>query len=105
MPDAEVARMEPATCKCLCSRSRVLVVALGDIIAMHHDLAYGHPIAGNIVHSLIDDTHRVCNHIVLTLSGKQACLFRERKTIPFLVPFTNGVGAIGLGQAIDMNGT
>ena len=105
MPYTDIARMEPATSKCLSGCIRILKVALHNVVAVHHHLAHRLTIARHIVHRLIDDTYAIGGHIALALPGEEARLLSRRQRVPFLVPFTNGIRTIGLGQSIDVNGT
>src|SRR5947209_19950582 len=99
MPYADIAGVEPSTAEGGFSCLWILTVALHHVIAMHHDLAHGLSIAGHIVHLFIDDAHPISGDIALALAGEQVGLFLGRKLVPLLVPFANGIGAIGLGQS------
>src|SRR5439155_17409277 len=105
MPYADIAGVEPTAVEGGVGCLWILKVALHHVIAMHHDLTHGLSIAGHIVHLLIDDAHPISGHIALALPGEQVSLFLGGKFVPLLVPFANGIGAIGLGQSIDMNRT
>src|SRR5437588_64021 len=65
----------------------------------------GFRVAGHVVHGLIDNVYAVGGHIVLALAGEEARLFRNGQRVPLLVPFANGMRAVGLGQTVDVNGT
>ena len=103
VPYTDITGVEPAACERPGGCLRVAVIALHHTVALHHHFTHRLPIARDIVHGFIDDAPQTGGYIALSLPGEQACLLLVRKIIPFPVPLTQGIGAIGLGQPIDMD--
>src|SRR5216683_6646499 len=74
MPDPDVAGVEAAAPEGLRSRVRLLVVALGHVVADHHHLAEGLPVAWHVVHLAVHHPDEVEERVALALARGQARL-------------------------------
>ena len=75
MPDTNVARVKPPTLKCYSRAFLVPIVAHHHVVPIHHHLTHCLTITRHISHHPIDHTDGIRDHITLTLSSKEACLF------------------------------
>src|SRR5712691_1829824 len=102
VPDADVARVEPAAAERLGGRLGLLEVAEHDVVAPHDDLAQRLAVARDVVHVAVHDAHEVEVRVALALAGGQPRLLLGRQGVPLGVPLAHGVRAVGLGEAVDV---
>src|SRR2546425_8773355 len=105
MHDADIAGVEPATLESFGGGIRVVVIALGNIIAVHNCLPHCLGIAWHIFHVWIDDAYTFGDCIALSLTSQHFGLLGIGKFIPLFMPFADRIGAVGLRQSINMDGT
>src|SRR5260370_20247080 len=92
MPDPDVARVEPAAPAGLRGRVPLLVIALAHVVADHHHLAEGLPVARHVVHLAVHHPHEVEERVALALARGQARLLLGGQAVPVRVPRADGVG-------------
>ena len=96
--------MEPAAPERLGGRLGLLEVALHHVVAAHHDLAQRLAVRGHVVHVAVHHAHQVGDDVALALAGGQAGLLLGGQRVPLRVPLAHGVRAVGLGEAVDVDG-
>src|SRR5918997_1757176 len=105
VPDRHVARVIPAAFERLLGSLLVLEVALGDHVAVHQDLAQGLAVALDVVHVLVHDPDQVGGDVALTLTRHEPRPLLELQVLPLGMDAARGYRAIGLRQAVDVQGT
>ena len=61
------------------------------------------PSAGHVVHLVVHHPHQVEEGVALALPRGQARLLVGGQRVPLRVPAADGVGPVGLGEAVDVN--
>ena len=96
--------MEPTSPKRLCGRLRLQEVLLHHVVSPHHDLAERGPVPRDVVHLLVHHAHRVGDEVGLTLAGEESGQLFVGEVSPARLPRAYGDRAVGLGEAIDVDG-
>src|SRR5262245_40173643 len=102
VPDTDVPRVEPAAPERLGRGVGLLEVALHDVVAAHDDLAQRLAVLRNVSHLSVNDPDEIRDHVGLSLASGSLCPLLVRKRVPLRPPFTDGVGTVRLGEAIDV---
>ena len=97
--------MVPATLERFLGGLLVLEVALGDHVAVHHDLTHRLPVALHVVHVLVNHAHEVGGRVSLTLTGHEPRPLVHLQLFPLGMDPARGHRAVGLGETIDVHGT
>jgi hypothetical protein len=95
--------VEPATLKGSSSRFGIFKEAGHHTVAVHSDLSHRAAIGRHVVHLFIDYAHPVSQNVALSLAGQQSSLLCNGERVPLCVPRADRVGAIRLGQPVDMD--
>src|SRR5918993_430937 len=103
VPHGDVSGVVPTTLEGLVGRLLVLEVALGDHVAVHHDLAHRLPVARDVVHVLVHDAHEIGGGVALPLPGHEPRPLLHLQGLPLRVNAAGGDRAVGLGEAIDVH--
>src|SRR5712691_10656831 len=82
----------------------LLEVARHDVVAAHDDLTERLAVLRHVVHVGAHDAYEVEERVALPLAGGEARLLLERLRVPLFVPCAHGVRAVGLCEAVDMDG-
>src|SRR5579884_899287 len=103
MHDTYIARMKPASLKCILRSCIIFVITFSDVVASHENLSHRLAVPRHIVHNRINNTCSLRRNITLALPRQQTRLFLAGATVPFALPFTDGIGSVRLCESIDMH--
>ena len=95
--------MEPTTGKCFGCRGLVAVVPEHHVVAAEHDLTHGLAVGGDVIHLGIDNASIFGLHHADSLTREKCGALGLRLVVPGFLVFADRVGAVYLGEAVDVN--
>ena len=101
MHHAQVAGVEPAARERLLGAVGVLVVALHDVVAAHHDLAHRRAVGGDVVHVVVDHAHPIGADHADALAGLLLGAVGAVQLVRAVR--VDRVRTVGLGEPVDVH--
>src|SRR5918998_4496785 len=105
VPDGHVSGVVPAALERLLGSLLVLEVALGNHVTVHHDLAQSLAVALDVVHVLVHHPDQVGGEVALALARHESRPLLDLLVLPLGMHSARGHRAVGLRQAVDVQGT
>ena len=104
VPDRQVAGVEPAVAESLGSGVGLFKIAVHDIVAVHYHLAHRLAVLRHVLRFFVDHPHEIGGPVGLALARQQSGLFGEWFLLPLALPGAYSDGAIGFGEAVEVDG-